>query len=219
MAALEPMPSASVRTTAIAKPGRIHKMRAAYRRSCQRSLNKWPLGAPGVIGNRVCACRSAAMYRARRSPSLKSASATRVASSGVAPPAINSRQRSSRCCESSSTISASRSGERCRPDKRGRTCCVQSGMFVSCDALNSVNECCPGLALSSQHPPALRRDFVEAAASLVGLFDPGALDPATLLKAIEQGIEGVNVKRDLAAGARVDQFTQLIAVAGSRVEQ
>jgi hypothetical protein len=92
-------------------------------------------------------------------------------------------------------------------------------MFVSCDALNSVYERRPGLALLSQHAPTLRRDFVEAAASLVGLFDPGPLDPSTLLEAIQQGVEGINVKRDLAAGARVDQFTQLIAVAGSRVEQ
>jgi hypothetical protein len=92
-------------------------------------------------------------------------------------------------------------------------------MFVSCDALHSVYECGPSLALLSQHAPALGRDFVEAAASLVGLFDPGTLDPTTLLEAIEQGVEGIDVKRDLAAGARVDQFTQLIAVAGSRVEQ
>jgi hypothetical protein len=60
-------------------------------------------------------------------------------------------------------------------------------MFVSCDALNSVYERRPGLALLSQRAPALRRDFVEAAASLVGLFDPGALDPSSLLEAIRQG--------------------------------
>src|SRR5262245_5510808 len=123
------------------------------------------------------------------------------------------------CSLEPETISASRVGGRRRPDKRGRTCGVQSGMFVSCDALNSVYERRPGLALLRQHAPTLGRDFVEAAASLVGFFDPGALDPSTLLEAIEQGIEGINVKRDLAAGARVDQFTQLIAVAGSRVEQ
>src|SRR5215471_2327001 len=159
------------------------------------------------------------MCLARRSPFLKSASATRVASSGDIPPAINSRQRSSRCCESSSTISASRVGESRRPDKRGRTCCDQSGMFVSCDALNSVYERRPGVALLSQRAPALRRDFVEAAASLMGLFDPGPLDPSTLLEAIQQWIKGIDVKRYLAAGARVDQVIQLIAVAWSRVEQ
>jgi hypothetical protein len=92
-------------------------------------------------------------------------------------------------------------------------------MFFSRDALHSVYECCPGLALLSEHAPALRRDFVEAAASLSRPFDPGTLNPSTLLEAIQQGIEGINVKRDLAAGARMDQFTQLIAVAGSRLEQ
>jgi hypothetical protein len=80
-------------------------------------------------------------------------------------------------------------------------------MFVSCDALNSVYERRPGLALLSQRAQTLWRDFAEAAASLVGLFDPGPLDPSTLLEAIQQGVEGIDVKRDLAAGARVDQFT------------
>jgi len=91
-------------------------------------------------------------------------------------------------------------------------------MFVSCDALNSVYERRPGVALLSQRAPALRRDFVEAAASLMGLFDPGPLDPSTLLEAIQQWIEGIDVKRNLAAAARVYQFTQLIAVARSRIE-
>src|SRR5215813_8148581 len=92
-------------------------------------------------------------------------------------------------------------------------------MFVSCDALNSVYERRPGPALLSQHAPTLRRDFVEAAASLVGLFDPGALDPSTCLEAIHQGIEGIDVEGDLAAGVGVDECTQLIGVAGSRVEK
>jgi hypothetical protein len=92
-------------------------------------------------------------------------------------------------------------------------------MFVSCDELNCVYERRPGLALLSEHAPALRRDFVEATASLFRLFNPGPLDPSTLLEAIQQWIEGIEVKRDLAAGARVDQFTQLISVAGPRVEQ
>jgi hypothetical protein len=92
-------------------------------------------------------------------------------------------------------------------------------MFVYQDALNSVYERRPGLPLLSEHAPTLRRDFVEAAASLVGLLDPIALDPSTLLEAIQQRIERINVKRYLAAGSRVDQLVQFIAVARSRVEQ
>jgi len=57
-------------------------------------------------------------------------------------------------------------------------------MFVSCNALNGGYECSPGLALLSQHAPAFGCDFVETAASLVGLFDPGPVDPSTFLEAI-----------------------------------
>src|SRR5262245_40854714 len=105
------------------------------------------------------------MYCARALSSLKSASANRVASSGDAPPAINSRQRSSRCWESSSTISASREGVSRRGDKRGRTCSVQSGMFVSRDAPHSLDERLPCLLLLGQHKPSFCGDFVEAAAA------------------------------------------------------
>src|SRR5262245_55863071 len=69
-------------------------------------------------------------------------------------------------------------------------------MFVSCDALNSVYERRSGLALLRQHAPTLGRDFVEAAAPLVGLFDPDPLDPSTLLEAIQQTLNEKTVRRD-----------------------
>src|ERR1051325_5507585 len=218
IAAFDPMPRASVSAAAIVNAGRFLNVRVASRRSCQRSLNKWSLGAPAVIGDGGCACRSGAMYRARRFPSLKSESASRVASSGDDPEAINSRQRSSRCCESSSTISASRAGERLSGDNRGRTYCVQSGMFVSRDAPHSFHECCPSLPLLSKHTPSFSRDPIEPASPLLGFLDPRALNPSTLLEAVEQGIEGINVKCQMAAGTSVDQFAKLVAVAGPGVK-
>src|SRR5262249_46803017 len=136
-----------------------------------------------------------------------------------APPAINSRQRSSRCCESSSTISASRPGERRNVDRRGRTCSAQSGMFVSRNAPHSLDECFPCLLLLSQHASPFRSDPVEAAPALLGLLDPSALDPSALLKSVEQGIKGIDMKCELAAGARMDQFSQLVAVTGPGVKQ
>src|SRR5215831_14880205 len=219
MAAFDPMPRASVRAAAIANAGRFRNVRAAYRRSCQRSLSTWPAGAPGAMDGDGWACRSGARRRARRSTSLKPASASRVASSGVAPPAINSRQRSSRCCESSSTISASRAGERRSVDSRGRTCWVQSGMFVSRDALHSFHECRPRLALLGKHAPSFSRDPIEPPPPLLRFLDPRALDPSALLQAIEQRVEGINVECQMAAGARVDQFAQLVAVARPGVKQ
>src|SRR5262249_17004121 len=159
------------------------------------------------------------MYRARRFPSLKSASANRTASSGDAPPAINSRQRSSRCCESSSTTSASRPGERRNVDRRGRTCSAQSGMFVSRCAPPSLDECFPCLLLLSQDASSFRSDLVQAAAPLLGLLDPSALDPSALLESIEQGIKRIDMECEPPAGTGVDQLTQLVAVTGPRIKQ
>src|SRR3954466_10151798 len=144
------------------------------------------------------------MYFARTSAPLNCASVRCVASSGDAPPAINSRQRSSRCCENSSTISFSRVGESRSGDNRERTCSAQSGMFVFRDAPHSLYECGPRLLLLCKHTSAFSRDVVEAAAALVRPFDPGTLDPSTFFEAIEQGIERIDVERELAAGPRVD---------------
>src|SRR3954464_13676420 len=116
------------------------------------------------------------MYCARTSAPLKCASVRCVASSGDAPPAINSRQRSSRCCESSSTILLSRGGDSCRDDNRERTSRVQSGMFVSGHPPNGLHERSPRLLLLRKNASPFSRNFVETAAPLVRLFDPRALD-------------------------------------------
>ena len=44
-----------------AKAGCFLKERVAYRRSCETSRSRCPVGAPGVIGASVSACRSGAM--------------------------------------------------------------------------------------------------------------------------------------------------------------
>src|SRR6266542_858000 len=219
IAVLAPIPNARVRTATAAKPGCFRSMRAAQRRSCERPASTSRVGAPGVMDDGECACRSGAMYCARTSLPLNSASVPCVASSRDAPPAISSRQRSSRCCESSSTISFSRVGDSRSGDNRGRTCSAQSGMFVSRDAPHSLYECGPRLLLLCKHTSPFSRDVVEAAAPLVWLLDPGTLDPSTLFEAIEQGIEEIDVECELAAGPCVDQLTQFVTVPGPRVEE
>jgi hypothetical protein len=92
-------------------------------------------------------------------------------------------------------------------------------MFISRDAPHSLYECGPRLLLLRKDTSAFSRDVVEAAAPLVWLFDPGSLDPSTLFEPIEQGIQGIDVERELAAGPCVDQLTQFVAVAGARVEE
>src|SRR5262249_38875607 len=158
---------------------------------------------------------------ASASLSLNSARVSRFASSDDAPPATNSCQRSSRCCESSSTISNSRVGDRRSDDSRSRTSRAQSSldMFASRHAANSFDERVPRLSLQRENAPSVGSHPVEASTPLPGLLDPRALDPAALLESIEERIEGIDVERKLAAGPRVNQLAELVAVAGPRVEQ
>ena len=214
IAVLAPIPKASVRAATTAKPGCFRSMRAAQRRSCERPASTCPVGAPGVIDGGECACRSGAMCFAKTSLPLKSASVRCVASSGDAPPAINSRQRSSRCCENSSTISFSRVGESRSDANRARTCSAQSGMFVSRDAPHSLDECGPRLPLLCKHTSPFSRDAVEAAAPIPWVFDPQTLDPSTL-EAIEQGIEGIDVERELTTRTVRGSIAQLVTLHGA----
>src|SRR5262245_27524254 len=92
-------------------------------------------------------------------------------------------------------------------------------MLASGDAAHALDERRPRLSLCGQHAAAFDRHLIEAAAALVGLFDPGALDPATLFESIEQGVERIDVEGQRAAGPGVDQLAQLVAVPRPRVEQ
>src|SRR5688572_6806027 len=116
-------------------------------------------------------------------------------------------------------ISRSRSGARRSDARRVRTSRDQSGTFPSRDGSNGFDEGSPGLPLLRQHPSPFGRDPVEAPAAFGRLFDPAALDPATLLEAIEQGIQGIDVERQLPTRPYVDQLAQLVAVPGPRLEQ
>src|SRR5688572_2817201 len=158
------------------------------------------------MGSGARACRSGASCRASRSPSRKPASASFVASSSDAPPATSSRQRSSRCCDSSSMISLSRGDERWSDAKRVRMCGFQSGMFASRHLSNRFNELIPGLPLSQQHTLTRGRQPIETAPALAGLLHPRALDPPALLEAVEQRIERIEVEYQPAAGLRLDEL-------------
>src|SRR5262245_60788475 len=125
-----------------------------------------------------------------------------AASSVACPFATSSRQRSSRCCDSSSTISASRDGAMESTDRRARMSALQSGfdspcpsptlvegsgMFPSgCHEAHGLDEVVPRLALLQQHFAARGRQAIEATATLPWFLDPCTFDPAALLEAIEQ---------------------------------
>src|SRR6185503_13512428 len=121
-------------------------------------------------------------------PARNCASAKRVASSADAPPEIASRYCSARCCEISSTMSASRSGFKLSGASRARTSLCQSCMFSSRDPAHGLDERLPCFDLRGEHSVTLGRDFVEPASPLPGLLDPRSLDPPSLLEPIQQRI-------------------------------
>src|SRR5882724_8688832 len=101
-------------------------------------------------------------------------------------------------------------GDRRSAPRCGRRCELQSGMFPSGDQAYGLDEFVPGLPLSGQHPLTCRRQSIEAAPALTRLLYPRALDPAALLKAIEQRIERVEVEHQPTARLRLDQLAELV---------
>jgi hypothetical protein len=73
-------------------------------------------------------------------------------------------------------------------------------MVESRDAVDGFGELAPRFALRCQDAGAGRREAVVAAAALAGFLDPAAEDPAALLEAVEQRIEGGDAEVEGAAG-------------------
>src|SRR5262245_5305343 len=92
-------------------------------------------------------------------------------------------------------------------------------MFISRHPPDRLDEGVPGLPLLDKDALALRRQPVEAAATLIGLLDPRPLDPAALLEAVEQRVERIDVKLQLSARARLDQLAQVVAMPRAGIEQ
>src|SRR5262245_31924874 len=103
-----------------------------------------------------------------------------------------------------------------RPASRARSSSVQSGregsgMVELQDAVNAGNELRPRPALLLEHLLALGGHAVVPPAALSGLLDPAPLDPAAVLEAIEQRIEGRDLEPHRPARPRLDQLRQLVA--------
>src|SRR6185503_13432904 len=134
--------------------------------------------------------------------SSTSTASSRIASSWLAPPARKAAYSSSRCWRISWLI-----------------CRGHSGMFHPGDAADRPGELAPGAALRGQHLRAGRGQAVIAAPALAGLLDPAALDPAALLEAVEQRIEGGDAELQHAARSRFDQLAQVVAVSRLILDQ
>src|SRR5690242_677873 len=219
IAVVAPIPSVNTISAATVKLGETRRARAAWRRSAPRPWTEKGRFSAGGVGSVQRPCFSAVRRCASRLSSVKAARVRRVASSGAWPCAINSRQRSSRCCDSSSMISASRVGERETEERRARISGVQSGMLPSRDEAHGLDEAVPGLLLLREHTSAGGGQPVEPSPALPRLLHPGPLDPAALFEAVEQGIEGVDVEDEPPVRARFDQLAQLIPMARPVVEQ
>src|SRR5262245_28794665 len=121
-------------------------------------------------------------------------------------------------------MSLSRVGDRRSDDKRLRNSRVHSalrassdgvdglGMFASRDAFHGFNECIPRLLLFREHAAALGRQLIEPAATFAGFLHPAALDPFTLLEAIEERIERIDVESQGATRPGLDQLAQVVAM-------
>src|SRR5262249_49945406 len=118
-----------------------------------------------------------------------------IASSCDSPRPRSVAYSSSRCCRISSLIA------------RGH-----SGMFVSSNPADGLDEIAPRVALRSQHARAGWRQPVVAPPPLARLLDPAALDPAALLQPVEQRVERCDAEAEQATRARFDQLAQVVAM-------
>src|SRR5262245_35039173 len=116
-------------------------------------------------------------------------------------------------------ISSSRAGANRTEDSRARISGFQSGMFLSSDAADGFDKRRPRLPLPGQYLAAFRGEAIDTPAPLACFFHPYALDPGSLLQAVEQGIERVDMKGQLSVGSRPDQLAEVISVPRLRFEQ
>src|SRR5437763_8940053 len=141
------------------------------------------------------------------------------ASSSEAPQLSALSYSSSRCCESSSTISASRTGDKPSSARRDLMSILKSGMLNPGDQVDGFNKRPPAAALLRQYVFARGGQTIIATATLARSFDPATTNPGPLLKPIKQRIKGSDIKSDRAARAQVDQLRNLISVPGPIFEQ
>src|SRR5215217_1712366 len=92
------------------------------------------------------------------------------------------------------------------PFGRGRSRELHTGHLAQ-----SRNEVGPVFALPRKRRPAQWRDAVVAAPALAGFLDPAALQPPSLLEAVQRGIQGREREAEPSASPLVDQLRNLVA--------
>src|SRR5262245_41243905 len=174
---------------------------------------------PGAIGS--CETRHSTSFSSRRNRSaVFNCSRTFWRASSTDVLLLSAASYScSRCCDSSSRISASRSGDKPSSDSRALISTLKSGMLDSGDQVDRFNELTPPGALLRKHIFARRRQAIVAAPTLTRLFNPAATNPIPFLKSIKQRIKGSDVEPDRAARTQLDQLSNLVSVSGTIFQQ
>src|SRR5437588_5511896 len=157
--------------------------------------------------------------RLNKSDALSCSRTCRRASSSDAPQLTARSYSCSRCCESSSTISASRTGDNWSSARRALILFLKSRMLNPGDQVDRFDELTPASALLRQHLFARGSQAIVAASALPRLFNPAATNPVPFLKSIKQRIKGSDVESNRAARPQLDQLANLISVAGTIFQQ
>src|SRR6266576_3679885 len=181
-------------------------------RSPKRLVFNCAPGATGGSNTRRSTCLSS---WPNKSDALSCSRTCWRASSSEAPPLTARSYSCSRCCESSSTISASRTGVNWSSARRSLISTLKSGMLNPGDQVDSFDELTPAGALLRQHVFARGRQAIVAAPALTRLFNPAATDPVPFLKSIKQRIKGSDIESNRAARTQLDQLANLVSVSGT----
>src|SRR5688572_12471189 len=113
----------------------------------------------------------------------------------------------------------SRSGGSPGSCRRSRTKAFQSRTARPQDVVDRRDVGAPVFTMLLERAPAVGSEPVEAALALAGFLDPAPLDQAAILEAQQRRIERRQGEGEAAAGTRLDQLADLVAVAGLPVQQ
>src|SRR5262245_2639165 len=174
---------------------------------------------PEVIGSCGTRCSTFFSSRRNRSAVFNSSRTFLRASSSEAPPLTARSYSCSRCCESSSTISASRAGDNWSSDRRTLISALNSGMLNPGDQIDGFDELTPPGPLLRQHVFARGCQAIVAPPALACLFNPAATNPIPFLKPVKQRIKRSDVESNRATRTQLDQLANLVSVAGTIFQQ
>src|SRR6266496_361331 len=143
---------------------------------------------PNAVGLFDIRCSTCLSSRPNKSDPLSCSRTCRHASFSEAPQLRARSYSCSRCCESSSTISASRAGDNWSSDRRTLISALKSGMLNPGDQIDGFDELTPPGPLLRQHVLARGCQAIVAPPALARLFNPAATNPIPFLKSIKQRI-------------------------------